>query len=133
MAREFTYKGNTIDELQEMSLEEFSELLPARERRIIQRGFPPRQKKFLERVREVKEKENPKEEFARTHCRDMIILPEMVGLRIGVYNGKRFVPVEVEPEMVGHRLGEFATTRKKVEHSTPGIGATRSSLYIPLK
>ncbi len=116
-----------------MSLEEFAELLPAKERRVIRRGFSSRQRKVLERVREVKKKENPKEDFIRTHCRDMIILPEMVGLRFGVYNGAEFVPVEITPEMVGHRLGEFALTRKKVQHSTPGIGATRSSLYVPLK
>lgn len=133
MVKEFTYRGYTISELQEMSLEEFAELLPARERRMLNRGFPPRQQKILERIREVRKKENPEEKFIRTHCRDMIILPEMVGLRFGVYDGESFVPVEVEPEMIGHKLGEFALTRKKVKHSTPGIGATRSSLYVPLK
>ncbi|KXB08490.1 30S ribosomal protein S19 [candidate division MSBL1 archaeon SCGC-AAA382M17] len=116
-----------------MSLEDFSELLQARERRFIQRGLPPRQRKLLNRVRKVRKKENPEEEFLRTHCRDMIILPEMVGLRFGVYNGEDFSTVEVKPRMIGHRLGEFAITRKKVKHSTPGIGATRSSLYVPLK
>lgn len=133
LVKEFTYRGHDLEELQDMSLEEFSELLPARERRIIRRGLPPRQRKLLEKIREVRGKHNPEEEFIRTHCRDMIILPEMVGLRFGVYNGERFASVEVDPEMVGHRLGEFAITRKKVEHSTPGIGATRSSLYVPLK
>lgn len=133
MVKEFTYRGYNISELQDMSLEEFAELLPSRERRMINRGFPPRQRKLLERIREVREKEKPEEVFIRTHCRDMIIIPEMVGLRFGVYDGESFVPVEVEPEMIGHRLGEFALTRKKVKHSTPGIGATRSSLYVPLK
>lgn len=133
MPREFIYRGHELSELEEMSLEEFAELLPARERRVLKRGLPPRQQKLLESVREVRKKENPKEEFIRTHCRDMIIIPEMVGLRFGVYDGDKFATVEVEPEMIGHRLGEFALTRKKVEHSTPGIGATRSSLYVPLK
>lgn len=133
MPTDFEFKGYSLSELQDMSLEEFVELLPSKERRMMERGLPPRQKKLLERVREVNEMENPKEEFIRTHCRDMIILPKMVGLRFGVYNGEEFASVEVEPEMVGHRLGEFALTRKKVEHSTPGIGATRSSLYVPLK
>lgn len=133
MAKEFKFRGYTLSELQDMSLEEFAELLPARERRVLERGLAPRQRKLLKRVREVKEKENPEEEFIRTHCRDMIIIPDMVELRFGVYDGETFVPVEVEPEMIGHRLGEFALTRKKVEHSTPGIGATRSSLYVPLK
>ena len=133
MPQDFSYRGYSLEELKEMSLEEFAELLPSRERRVIRRGLPPRQRKLLEEVRDVKEMETPKEEFIRTHCRDMIILPEMVGLRFGVYNGEDFSPVEVEPQMVGHRLGEFALTRKKVKHSTPGIGATRSSLYVPLK
>lgn len=133
MVQDFKFKGHTLEELQEMSLEDFSELLSAKKRRVIKRGFSPSQRKLLERVREVNEKENPKEDFIRTHCRDMIILPEMVGLRFGVYSGERFAQVEVEPEMVGHRLGGFVITRKKVEHSTPGIGATRSSLYVPLK
>ena len=133
MPQDFEFRGYSLSELQDMSLEEFAELLPSDERRMLDRGLPPRQKKLLEGVREVNEMENPKEEFIRTHCRDMIILPKMVGLRFGVYNGEEFASVEVEPEMVGHRLGEFALTRKKVEHSTPGIGATRSSLYVPLK
>ncbi len=133
MAKDFTFRGYDISELKEMSLEEFAELLPARERRVLERGLSSRQRKLLEHVREVKDKENPEEEFIRTHCRDMIIVPDMVGLRFGVYNGETFAPVEVEPEMIGHRLGEFALTRKKVKHSTPGIGATRSSLYVPLK
>ncbi len=133
MPQDFEFRGYSLSELQDMSLEEFAELLPSKERRMLDRGLPPRQKKLLERVREVNEMENPKEEFIRTHCRDMIILPKMVGLRFGVYDGQEFVSVEVEPEMIGHRLGEFALTRKKVEHSTPGIGATRSSLYVPLK
>ena len=133
LPKDFSYRGRNIEELEDMSLEEFSELLPSRERRVISRGFTPKQRRLLERVREVNKKENPKEEFIRTHCRDMIILPEMVGLRFGVYNGEEFTSVEVTPEMIGHRLGEFALTRKKVEHSTPGIGATRSSLYVPLK
>ncbi len=133
MAKEFKYRGYDLSELQDMSIEKFAELLPAKKRRVLERGLPPRQRKLLDRVKEVSEKETPEEEFIRTHCRDMIIVPEMVGLRFGVYDGETFVPVEVEPEMVGHRLGEFALTRRKVEHSTPGIGATRSSLYVPLK
>lgn len=133
MASDFVYRGNNLEELRELSMDEFAELLPARERRVLQRGLPPRQKKLLAKVREAKEEGSQEGEFIRTHCRDMIILPVMVDLKFGVYNGETFVPVEVTPEMIGHRLGEFAITRKKVKHSTPGIGATRSSLYVPLK
>lgn len=133
MPQDFSFKGYELDELEDMTLDEFSQLLPADKRRVVERGLPQRHMKLLDKVREVNQKENPKEEFIRTHCRDMIILPEMVGLRFGVYDGQEFRQVEVEPRMIGHRLGEFALTRKKVKHSTPGIGATRSSLYVPLK
>lgn len=133
MPKEFRYRGHTLEELQKMSLDKFAELLPSRERRTLRRGLPPRQEKLLERVRKAREEENLGNIFIRTHCRDMIILPEMVGLKFGLHNGSEFEKVEVVPEMIGHRLGEFALTRKKVVHSTPGIGATRSSLYVPLK
>lgn len=133
MPKKFEYRGHPLEELQAMSLEEFGKLLPSRERRSLLRGLPPRQRKLLDRVRRVRAEGKKEKAFIRTHCRDMVILPEMVGLKFGVYNGKEFVRVEVRPEMIGHRLGEFARTRKKVTHSTPGVGATKSSMYVPLK
>jgi small subunit ribosomal protein S19 len=131
MPKKFTYRGYTIEELQKLSLDDFAKLLPARQRRSLVRGLTPREKKLLEHVRHAKAtgKDNP----IRTHCREMVIIPEMVGLKFAVHNGKEFVTVEVKPEMIGHRLGEFSQTRKKVTHGMPGIGATRSSMYIPLK
>lgn len=69
----------------------------------------------------------------RTHCRDMVILPEMVGLNLLIHSGKEFESIDVKPEMIGHYLGEFVITNKKVLHGTPGIGASRSSMYVPLK
>jgi len=126
MARVFKYRGYTIEELKKMSLEEFAKLLPSRERRSLLRGLTEQQKILLKKLRSGKE-------FVKTHVRDMIILPEMVGKKIGVHNGKEFVPVEIKPEMIGHRLGEFALTRKRVKHSSPGVGATRSSKFVPLK
>ncbi len=131
MARkEFTYRGYTLDELKNMSLEEFAELLPARQRRSLRRGFTQVQKKLLQKVEKALDGKNVK---LRTHARDMIILPKMVGLTFQVHNGKEWVRVEVKPEMIGHYLGEFAPTRKRVRHGSPGVGATRSSMYIPLK
>jgi small subunit ribosomal protein S19 len=131
MPKKFTYRGHALEELQGMTLMDFAKLLPARERRTIVRGFSPQHKKFLERVRTHKEKGIDKP--LRTHLRDMIVLPEMVGMKFAVHNGKEFVVVEIVPEMIGHRLGEFSSTRKRVMHSAPGVGATRSSMYIPLK
>lgn len=133
MPKKFTFMGYTLEELQKLSLDDFAGLLPSRQRRSLLRGLQPRYKKLLERVRAVRGKKEKAGMVIRTHCRDMIILPEMVSLKFGVHNGKEFIVVEIKPEMIGHRLGEFSLTRQKVKHGTPGIGATRSSLYVPLK
>lgn len=125
MADDFTYRGKTLDELKEMDLEEFAELLDARGRRKINRGLRREEKKILEDLED--------KDTVKTHRRGMIVVPKMVGNTVQVYNGQRFIDVEVMPEMLGHYLGEFARTRKEVEHSAPGLGATRSSKHIPLK
>ncbi len=127
-AKEFRYRGYSIEELQQMSLEEFAELLPARQRRTIKRGFNEEQMKL---IRKLMQSDGSK--VIRTHRRDVIILPQFVGKRVAVYNGKEFVEFEIKPEMIGHYLGEFSLTRKEVKHSGPGVGATRSSKYVPLK
>jgi small subunit ribosomal protein S19 len=130
----FHFRGYTLDDLKKMNMDEFIQLLPARARRSLKRGLPPRQKKLLERLRRAyRAKKRGKDLLTRTHVRDMIIFPEMVGLKIGVYNGRGFEVVEIMPEMIGHYLGEFSLTRKRVQHGSPGIGATRSSKYVPLK
>jgi small subunit ribosomal protein S19 len=74
-----------------------------------------------------------KKVVVRTHARDMIAMPEMVGLTISVYNGREFIPIEVTPEHIGHYLGEFSPTIKRVSHGNPGIGATRSSASMSVK
>jgi small subunit ribosomal protein S19 len=122
---EFKFRGKTMDELREMDLEEFADLLGARGRRKIQRGLREDEKKILEALED--------KDTVKTHRRGMIVVPAMVGNTVQVYNGQRFIDVEVEPQMLGHYLGEFSRTRKEVEHSAPGLGATRSSKHIPLK
>lgn len=77
--------------------------------------------------------ENDKPEVVKTHLRNVIIVPEMIGSIVGVHNGKDFVNVEVRAEMVGHYLGEFSLTYKPTKHGRPGIGGTKSSRFIPLK
>jgi len=129
---EFTYRGYTLDELEEMSLDEVVELLPARVRRSIDRGLSVEKEKLLEEARERGEQETANDPI-RTHLRDMPILPEFVGMTFEVYTGQSFERVEVEPEMIGHYLGEFQLTRTSVEHGQAGIGATRSSKFVPLK
>ncbi|MCD6522841.1 MAG: 30S ribosomal protein S19 [Candidatus Diapherotrites archaeon] len=127
MAKVFTFHGKTMDELKDMPIEEFMKLVPSRQRRSLKRGFTDEQEKFLKKLRKYPDK------IIRTHCRDMIILPEMVGRKIAVYNGKEFVYITIQPEMLGHYLGEYAHTRKPVKHSAAGIGATRSTKFIAAK
>ena len=134
MPKEFAYRGYPLNQLQTMSMDEFINLLPARQRRSLQRGLTPEQRILLEKMRKAKESISKGSNVViKTHVRDMIILPEMVGITVHIHNGKEFIPVEIKPEMVGHYLGEFAVTNKPVKHGTPGIGASRSSMYVPLK
>ncbi|MBD3304675.1 30S ribosomal protein S19 [Candidatus Woesearchaeota archaeon] len=126
MAKVFLFRGKKAEELKKLSLTEFADLLKSRARRSLKKGFTPAQKKLLEALK--KEKRDYK-----THCRDMIIIPEMIGKPIRVHNGKEFVMINITEEMLGHRLGEFAVTRKKVAHSSPGIGATRSSASLSVR
>jgi small subunit ribosomal protein S19 len=129
---EFTYRGHTLEELQEMSIEDVAELLPARQRRTVERGLSVEHEKLLEAAREADPEETANDPI-RTHLRDMPILPEMVGVTFAVHTGQSFERVNVEPEMIGHYLGEFQLTRTDVEHGQAGIGATRSSKFVPLK
>jgi len=134
MPKEFAYRGFTLNQLQSMSMDEFINLLPSRQRRSLHRGLTPEQRILLEKIRKAKESfRKGSSKVVKTHVRDIIILPEMVGTTIFVHNGKDFVSVEIKPEMIGHFLGEFAITNKPVKHGTPGIGASRSSMYVPLK
>ena len=128
------YRGYTLNQLQGLSMDEFIGILPSRQRRSLHRGLSPDHRILLEKIRKAKEAlRKGASETVKTHLRDMIILPEMVGVTISVHNGKEFVQVEIKPEMIGHYLGEFAITNKPVRHGTPGIGASRSSMYVPLK
>uniref|UniRef100_A0A7C3IX26 Small ribosomal subunit protein uS19 n=1 Tax=Candidatus Methanomethylicus mesodigestus TaxID=1867258 RepID=A0A7C3IX26_9CREN len=132
--REFTFRGYTNSQLMQMPMDEFIKLLPARQRRSLLRGLTPEQRALFARIRKAKTSAaKGKKIVIRTHCRDMIILPEMVGLTISVHNGKEFVPIEIIPEMVGKYLGEYAITCGKVTHGAPGLKATRSSMFVPLK
>jgi small subunit ribosomal protein S19 len=115
-------------------MDEFINLLPSRQRRSLQRGLTPEQRILLGKLREANDAaKKGKEVTLKTHVRDLVILPEMVGMKIMVHNGKEFVSIDIKPAMIGHALGEFAITNKPVRHGTPGIGASRSSMYVPLK
>jgi small subunit ribosomal protein S19 len=129
---EFTYRGYTLEELQAMELDEVAALLPARQRRTINRGLSAEHEKLREKASGKTDEETANDPI-RTHLRDMPVLPAFVGLTFAVYTGQSFERVQVEPEMIGHYLGEFQLTRNSVEHGQAGIGATRSSKFVPLK
>ena len=131
MARAITYKGKTGDELNKSGLNEFMKLTTSRIRRSMKRGFTEQQKLLLKKIKLAKEGKFKKN--IKTHCRDMVILHEMLDLLIFIYDGKSFIPIKISEEMLGHYLGEFAMTRKKVSHSAPGIGATKSSAAASVK
>lgn len=124
--KEFTYRGKNMEALVSLSLKEFVELLPARQRRTLRKGLSENHKKLLKNLKESKKP-------VKTHFRDVIVIPEMVGKAIHIHNGKEFNAVRIVPEMLGHYLGEFAMTRKSVKHSSPGIGATKSSSAVSVK
>ena len=123
---EFTYHGYNAEALKAMSIEELLPVMPTRARRKVLRGWTISEDKLLADLRKGNSR-------VKTHVRDMIILPEMIGREIEIYNGKEFVKVEIQPEAVFRYLGEFALTRKKISHGSAGIGATRGSKYVPLK
>jgi small subunit ribosomal protein S19 len=129
---EFTYRGHTIEELQAMDREAVAELLPARLRRTIERGLSAEHEQLIEAAEESGTEETANDPI-RTHLRDMPVLPAFVDKTFAVHNGQEFERVRVEPEMLGHYLGEFQLTRTSVEHGQAGIGATRSSKFVPLK
>ena len=132
-----TYRGYTLEQLNAMSIDDLlkQKLLPSSARRSLSRGLHPETRKLLEAIRRARaemEKGNPQPSI-ETHRRDMVVLPEMVGLEIKVHNGKEFTPVKITLPMIGHFIGEFAVTNKRVAHGKPGVGASRSSMYVPLR
>ncbi len=131
MAKEFTFRGKTVAELQKMDIKEFIQLIPARQRRSITRGITDAQKRFLKKVKAAREGKYSK--VIRTQCRNTVIIPDMIGLKILVHNGKEFMPVVITEDMLGHYLGEMILTRQRVEHSAPGVGATKSSAAFSVK
>ncbi|CAJ2627743.1 unnamed protein product [Trifolium pratense] len=133
--KKFSFRGVDLDSLLDMKTDELVKLFSARARRRFQRGLTRKPMALIKKLRKAK-REAPageKPEPVRTHLRNMIIVPEMIGSIIGVYNGKTFNQVEIKPEMIGHYLAEFSISYKPVKHGRPGIGATHSSRFIPLK
>ena len=122
---EYTYHGFNIEQLKAMSMDELLIIMPSGARRKVLRGFTRDEEDVRAKIAD--------NDSVRTHSRSMIILPEMVGKNVAIYSGKDFISVEIPVEGVFHYFGEFALTRKKVTHGSAGIGATKSSKYVPLK
>lgn len=156
MVKEFEYRGVPTAELERMQLDKVIPLLGARQRRSLKRGVTDGKRRLVARIREAKKAARSGAEGGaegaeggagggagaagaaargdiRTHLRDLIVLPFMVGATVHVFNGKEFRPVEIKPEMIGHYIGEYSLTSRRVSHGAPGVGASRSSLYVPLK
>ena len=127
--KEFFYRGKTLAELQQLTIEEFARLANSRARRSLKHGF---NSKLLKRIDKVLAAKTAGKDLKplRTHLRDTIIIPRMVGIKFGVYKGNSFETIEIMPEMLGHYLGEMVLTRKKLVHGKAGIGATKSSTAI---
>lgn len=133
--KKFSYRGVDLDALLDMPTDQLVNLFVARARRRFRRGLKRKPMALIKKLRKAKLEAPPgeKPEPVKTHLRNMIIVPEMIGSIIGVYNGKTFNQIEVKPEMIGHYLAEFSISYKPVKHGRPGIGATHSSRFIPLK
>ena len=120
--KEFTFRGMTLEELKKLDVREFAKLLKARQRRTVLRNFQEIEN-FTKRA--IKKVEKGKK--VKTHFRDLIIVPQLVGITIQIYNGKEFVSFLVTEEMLGHKFGEFSPTRTKTKHTKSGVGATKGT------
>jgi len=122
--KEFTYKGKTLEELKKLDVREFAKYLKSRQRRSILRQFQ-KIEEFIDRAKFKINKNN----IVKTHQRDLVVVPKMVGMRIQIYNGRNFMAVDISEEMLGHRLGEFAPTRVRIKHGKAGVGATKGTKF----
>lgn len=129
MPKDFVFRGLDEEQLKAVSMDEFIRMLPSRMRRSLTRGLPEEHRKLIEKIRSWQPGDKP----LKTHSRNMIILPEMIGKTVHVFSGRDFIEVQIDLKKVGHYLGEYSITNSPVRHGRPGIGASRSSMYIPLK
>lgn len=96
--------------LLDLSSEQLRDVVHARARRRFNRGLKRKPMGLIKKLRKAKQeaKPNEKPDLVKTHLRNMIIVPEMIGSVVGIYSGKEFNQVEIKPEMVGHYLAEFS-------------------------
>eukprot|EP00933_Yihiella_yeosuensis_P065000 TRINITY_DN685_c0_g1_i2.p1 TRINITY_DN685_c0_g1~~TRINITY_DN685_c0_g1_i2.p1 ORF type:complete len:147 (-),score=27.46 TRINITY_DN685_c0_g1_i2:60-500(-) len=132
--RKYSYRGIDLDKLLDFSNQDLMELFRARQRRKFSRGIKRKPITVLKKLRKAKRETayGEKPEAVKTHLRNMVIVPEMIGSVVGVYNGKQFINVEIKPEMIGHYLGEFSITYKPIKHGRAGMGAVKGNMFIPV-
>lgn len=132
--KEFAFHGKTLEELKSMNLEDFVKILPSRQRRSVIRMLAGKEDdERLKLYKKIKKELKKGEKTVKTHCREFVILPEMVGMTFSIHNGKEFKSIEIRDKMIGHVLGEFAGTRTFSQHSAPGIGASRSTKFVSVR
>jgi len=122
--KEFAFKGKSLEDLKKLSIREFAPYIKSRERRTLLRQFQEIEQ-FIARANKKISKNKP----VKTHLRNIIVVPELVGMKVQVYNGKKYIPFDITEEMLGHRFGEFTPTRERVKHSSAGVGATKGSKF----
>ena len=133
--KKFSYRGNDLKKLIDMNMDEMSQLLRSRQRRKLRRKMGTKYARFINKLLEAKKHTaaGDKPAAVKTHLRDCIVLPSMVQSVINIHQGNGYSNVEIKPEMIGYYLGEFALTYKRVSHGKPGVGATHSSKFVPIK
>merc|ERR1712066_622457 len=130
--KKYSYRGVDLDKLLDLSNQDLMEMFRARQRRKFSRGIKRKPIALLKKLRKAKrdtgygEKPDP----VKTHLRNMVIVPEMIGSVVAVYNGKQYINVEIKPEMIGHYLAEFSITYKPIKHGRAGGG---KGAFVPLK
>ena len=133
--KKFSYRGNDLKKLIDMNMDEMSQQLRSRQRRKLRRKMGSKYARFINKLLDTKKHTGQGEKPAavKTHLRDCIVLPSMVQSVINIHKGNGYSNIEVKPEMIGYYLGEFALTYKRVSHGKPGVGATHSSKFVPIK
>ena len=133
--KKFSYRGNDLKKLIDMNMDEMSQQLRSRQRRKLRRKMGTKYARFINKLLEAKKHtaQGEKPVAIKTHLRDCIVLPSMVQSVINIHKGNGYSNIEVKPEMIGYYLGEFAVTYKRVSHGKPGVGATHSSKFVPIK
>ena len=133
--KKFSYRGNDLKKLIDMNMDEMSQQLRSRQRRKLRRKMGTKYARFINKLLEAKKHTaaGDKPAAVKTHLRDCIVLPSMVQSVINIHKGNGYSNIEVKPEMIGYYLGEFAVTYKRVSHGKPGVVATHSSKFVPIK